>query len=156
LGGYYAIESLRMEKGYRAWGRELTPDTTPVEAGLLFACKHRSDIPFRGREAVEHGRDHGVSRRLAQFLVDAPEAYAWGNELLLRDGAPVGFVSSAAFGHTVGATVLMGYVERGDDATVDGHWLAEGRYEVVIGGTAYEARLSLVAPYDPRGERIRS
>ena len=53
--GYYAIESLRLEKAYRAFGRELTPDHSPVEAGLLFACKLRTDIDFLGRAAVERG-----------------------------------------------------------------------------------------------------
>jgi len=51
-GGYYTIESLRLEKGYRAFGRELTPSENPVEAGLLFACKLKTDIAFLGREAV--------------------------------------------------------------------------------------------------------
>ena len=90
LAGYYAIESLRLEKGYRAFGRELGPDTSPVEAGLTFACKLGTAIPFRGREAVErHGSD-GVTRRLVSLVVSDPQAYAWGGELLLRDGEPVG------------------------------------------------------------------
>ena len=57
--GYYAIESLRLEKAYRAFGRELTPDYNPVEAGLLFACKLKTDIRFLGREAVEKARGRG-------------------------------------------------------------------------------------------------
>src|SRR5258706_7594956 len=64
-GGYYAIESMRLEKAYRAFGRELTPDYNPVEAGLLFACKLRTDISFLGREAVEKARAEGPRRRLA-------------------------------------------------------------------------------------------
>ena len=55
-GGYYAIESLRLEKGYRAFGRELTPSENPVEAGLLFACKLKTDIAFLGREARREGQ----------------------------------------------------------------------------------------------------
>src|SRR5882762_7077116 len=62
--GYYAIESLRLEKAYRAFGRELTPDYNPAEAGLLFACKLKTDIPFLGREAVERVRTAGPRRRL--------------------------------------------------------------------------------------------
>jgi glycine cleavage system aminomethyltransferase T len=108
LAGYDAIESLRLEKGYRAFGRELGPDTSPAEAGLQFACKLHTAIPFRGREAVERHKAQGVSRRLVSLAVSDPSAYAWGGELLLRDGEPVGFANSAAFGHTVGRTVLLG------------------------------------------------
>jgi glycine cleavage system aminomethyltransferase T/glycine/D-amino acid oxidase-like deaminating enzyme len=156
LGGYYAIESLRLEKGYRAWGRELTPETTPVEAGLLFACKLSSDVAFRGRPAVEKHRREGVQRRLVTFQVEDPEAYAWGNELLLRDGEPVGFATSAAFGHTVGSVVMMGYVERGDRGDVDAEWLRAGRYQAAIGGTLFDTRMSLRPLYDPTGARIKA
>jgi 4-methylaminobutanoate oxidase (formaldehyde-forming) len=68
-GGYYAIESLRLEKGYRAFGRELTPSENPVEAGLLFACKLKTDIAFLGREAVEKARAEGARRKLVGFRV---------------------------------------------------------------------------------------
>src|SRR6185369_12449389 len=85
-GGYYAIESLRLEKGYRAFGRELTPSENPVEAGLLFACKLGTDIDFLGRDAVERARAQGVRRRLVGFVVDACEPMLWGGELILRDG----------------------------------------------------------------------
>jgi glycine cleavage system aminomethyltransferase T len=81
LAGYYAIESLRLEKGYRAFGRELGPDTSPVEAGLAFTCKLSTAIPFRGREAVERHQARGVSRRLVSMVVSDPSAYAWGGEL---------------------------------------------------------------------------
>ena len=82
--GYYAIESLRLEKGYRAFGRELTPDYRPVEAGLLFACKLRTDVDFLGRAAVEEARAAGPRRRLVSFVVDDPGADAVGR----RAGAP--------------------------------------------------------------------
>jgi 4-methylaminobutanoate oxidase (formaldehyde-forming) len=156
LAGYYAIESLRLEKGYRAFGRELSPDTTPVEAGLTFACKLGTDISFRGREAVERQQAAGVARRLASFVVADPDAYAWGGELLMRDEEPVGFVSSAAFGHTLGAAVLLGYVERRDGGRADREWLGQGRYQVAIGGELYDATASLRPPYDPSGARIRA
>jgi 4-methylaminobutanoate oxidase (formaldehyde-forming) len=156
LAGYYAIESLRLEKGYRAFGRELGPDTSPVEAGLLFACKLGTAIPFRGRSAVERQRASGVSRRLVSLVVSDPAAYAWGGELLLRDGEPVGFASSAAFGHTVGRAVLLGYVERRDGAPADRDWVSQGTYQVAIGGELFEASASLRPPYDPSGARIRS
>jgi FAD dependent oxidoreductase central domain len=64
----------RLEKGYRAFGRELGPDTSPAEAGLLFACKLSTAIPFRGREAVERHKAQGVSRRLVSLVVSDPSA----------------------------------------------------------------------------------
>ncbi len=72
--GYYTIESMRLEKGYRAYGRELTPEYNPVEAGLLFACKLRTPVPFLGREAVEKARAEGPRRRLVSVVVDAGPA----------------------------------------------------------------------------------
>jgi 4-methylaminobutanoate oxidase (formaldehyde-forming) len=156
LAGYYAIESLRLEKGYRAFGRELGPDTSPVEAGLGFTCKLGTAIPFRGREAVEKHKAQGVSRRLVSLVVSDPAAYAWGGELLLRDDEPAGFASSAAFGHTLGRTVLLGYVERRDGGRADRAWISQGRYQVAIGGELHAASVSLKPPYDPSGMRIRA
>ena len=71
--GYYAIESMRLEKGYRAFGRELTPDYNPVEAGLLFACKLGTDVSFLGREAVEKAKAEGPRRKLVSLVLDEPE-----------------------------------------------------------------------------------
>ncbi len=156
LAGYYAIESLRLEKGYRAFGRELSPDTSPVEAGLSFACKLGTAIPFRGRKAVERQKADGVCRRLVSLVVSDPAAYAWGGELLLRDGEPAGFASSAAFGHTVGRAVLLGYIERHGGGKADRDWLGRGTYQVAIGGERYDASVSLWPPYDPSGARIRA
>ena len=156
LAGYYAIESLRLEKGYRAFGRELGPDTSPLEAGLTFACKLGTAIAFRGRAALERHKAEGVARRLVSLVVSDPDAYAWGGELLLRAGEPAGFASSAAYGHTVGRTVLLGYVERRDGGKADRDWLDRGTYQVAIGGECYDASVSLRPPYDPTGARIRA
>src|ERR1700754_4765296 len=99
-GGYYTIESMRLEKGYRAFGRELTPSENPVEAGLLFACKLKSDIEFLGRDAVEQAVVQGPRRKLVGFQVDDADAMLWGGELILRDGVVAGQVTSAAWGQT--------------------------------------------------------
>ena len=100
--GYYALESLRIEKGYRAWGRELSPDTNPFEAGLAFACKLGKDISFTGRDALLKLRNEPLKRRLVVLTADgAHDRMLWGGEAIIRDGQAVGFVSSAAFGHTL-------------------------------------------------------
>ena len=146
--GYYAIESLRLEKGYRAFGRELTPDYGPVEAGLLFACKLKTDVDFLGRSAVEKARADGVRRRLVSFVVDDPAPMLWGGELLRRDGVPVGQVTSAAWGETVGACVGLGYVAD-PSGTTTRDWAGSGAYTVDVGGSVHPVRVGLRPPYDP-------
>ncbi len=154
--GYYAINAMRLEKGYRAYGPELNPDYNPVEAGLLFATKLKTDIPFLGREAVEAARAAGVRRRLVSFAVDDPAVMMWGGELLLRDGVGTGQVTSAAFGTATGSCVGLAYVWRPDGGVVTPEYLAEGEWQVNVGGTRVGASVSLKAPYDPTSERIRS
>jgi glycine cleavage system aminomethyltransferase T len=156
LGGYYAIDSLRLEKGYRAFGRELTPDYGPVEAGLLFACKLRSDVDFLGRTAVEKTRAAGPHRRLVSFAAADPDVMLWGGELVLRDGAPSGHVMSAAWGATVGAAVGLAYIWDPDGEVVDKNWLLGASYEVDVGGTRCPVSLSLRPLVDPDGLRVKA
>jgi 4-methylaminobutanoate oxidase (formaldehyde-forming) len=151
--GYYAIESLRLEKGYRAFGRELTPDYGPVEAGLLFTCKLRTDHDFRGREAVQRARELGPARRLVSFVVDEPEPILWGGELLLRDGRPVGQVTSAAWGAAVGASVGLAYAADPDGVTRP-DWIRAGTYSVDVGGVVAPVTVGLRPPYDPDNQRV--
>jgi 4-methylaminobutanoate oxidase (formaldehyde-forming) len=147
--GYHAINALRLEKGYRAWGADIGPDDNPVEAGLLFACKLKSQIPFLGRDAVEKARADGPSRRLVSFVLDDPEPMLWGAELVLRDGVAVGRLTSAAWGETVGAGVGLGYIRGPRDR------LSNGRYEINIGGELCPATVHIRPPYDPTNARIR-
>ena len=153
--GYYAIESLRLEKGYRAFGRELTPDFGPVEAGLMFACKVRSDVDFLGRTAVEKARSEGVSRRLVSFTVVDDDAMLWGGELVLRDGVAVGLVTSAAWGETVGSCVGLAYVSSVDGEVLTREAALQGSYAVNVGGEVLGIAVSTKAPYDPDGGKLR-
>jgi glycine cleavage system aminomethyltransferase T/glycine/D-amino acid oxidase-like deaminating enzyme len=172
--GYYAIESMRLEKGYRAFGRELTPDYNPVEAGLLFACKLGTDINFLGREAVEKARAEGPRRKLVSLLLDAgtvpqavpqtapqtvpqtaPPSAMWGGELVLRDGQPVGQVMSGAWGEALGAYVGLAYVRHPDGDVVTPAHLRSGTYQVNVAGDIRPATLHLRPPYDPQGTRVR-
>src|SRR5436853_6946793 len=86
--GYHAIASLRLEKGYRAWGRELTPDYNPYEAGLSFAVKlDKGD--FIGRDALLAAKAEPPARRLLNFVALAPDSpIAHGGELILRNREP--------------------------------------------------------------------
>jgi 4-methylaminobutanoate oxidase (formaldehyde-forming) len=153
--GYYAIESMRLEKGYRAFGRELTPDYGPVEAGLLFACKLKTDISFLGREAVEKARADGPRRRLVSLVLDDPDAMIWGGELVLRDGVAAGQVTSGAWGESLGACVGLGYLRHPGGETVTADYLRAGRCEVNVSGQRVAATVHLRPPFDPAGNRVK-
>jgi len=153
--GYYTIDSMRLEKGFRAYGRDLSPEYNPVEAGLRFACKLDTDVAFQGREAVEKAKAQGPTRRLVSVVLDEAEPMLWGGELLLRDGAAVGQVTSGAWGETLGACVGLAYVEHPDGEVVGGDYVRAGRYEVDVGGTRHAVTAHLRPPLDPKGERTR-
>jgi 4-methylaminobutanoate oxidase (formaldehyde-forming) len=151
--GYYALDSLRIEKGYRAWGRELTPDDTPLEAGLGFTVK--LDKPeFVGRAALLAQRARGIARRLLLFALDDPNAVAWGDEPIYREGVVVGTLTSAAHGHTLGRPVAMGYVSWSPGAAPE--TLVSERYEIDVAGVRVPATASLRAWHDPAGARMRA
>ena len=116
--GYYAINSLRLDKGYRAFGSDLTPDHNPVEAGLRFTCKLATDLDFVGRSAVEQAIADGPRRRLVSVRLDDPDPMLWGGELVLQDGEPAGQVTSAAWSGTLRASVGLAYVWRPDRGPV--------------------------------------
>jgi 4-methylaminobutanoate oxidase (formaldehyde-forming) len=153
--GYYAIESMRLEKGYRAYGRELTPDYGPVEAGLGFACKLRTDISFLGREAVEKTRAEGPRRRLVSLVAGDPHTMMWGGELVLRDGLAAGQVTSAAWGEELGATAGLAYIWDPAGEPVTPEFVRTGSYQVNVGGEIRAVTVSLRPPFDPSGERVR-
>jgi 4-methylaminobutanoate oxidase (formaldehyde-forming) len=148
--GYYALESLRLEKFYRAWGRELSPDFTPYEAGLGFAVKlDKGD--FIGRDALIAARAAPLRRRLVCFTGLSPETpLAHGGELILCDGKPVGDVTSAAFGHSLDRIVALGYVA---NAAPD---MLGRRFELDIAGELVPVRASFKPPYDPDGARLKA
>jgi glycine cleavage system aminomethyltransferase T len=150
--GYQAIESLRLEKGYRAFPRELNPDLTPLEAGLLFAtalgARGASEKDFLGRAALEAHREHlgagGPRRRVVSFVCSDPDAMLWGGELVLRDGEAAGQVTSAAYGATVGTCVGLALLRA--DGPVRQDDLAAATYEVDLAGRRLGLRMSLRAP----------
>jgi sarcosine dehydrogenase len=152
--GYYALDSLRMEKAYRAWGRDVTIDDTPWEAGLGFAVRLDKPVAFLGREALLEQRERTLTKRLLTFVLEDAAALPWGDEPILRDGRVVGTVTSAAFGHTLGRAVAMGYVR--DPGGVDEAYVAGGRFALDVGGDRIPARAGLAAPYDPRAVRVKS
>ncbi len=149
--GYRAIETLRLEKGYRAWGADIGPDHTPLMAGLGWATKLRTRQPFLGRAALENAAP--LPRLLAGFAVETQGAVLLGRETILRDGIQVGWLTSGGHGHTLGHAIGYGYVRRPEGVTPE--WLLAGTYQLEIAGERVPARANLTPFYDPTGARTR-
>lgn len=151
--GYHALNSLRMEKGYRHWSHDITDEDTPLEAGLGFTVKFDKPGGFIGREALLRQKEAGINKRLVQFLLKDPEPLLYHNEPIWRDGEIVGHITSGAYGHTLGATVGLGYVSGADVA--DTQALLASSYELEVAGERYAATASLKPMYDPDNLKIR-
>ncbi|MEQ1941812.1 FAD-dependent oxidoreductase [Mesorhizobium sp. VNQ89] len=152
--GYRAIESLRLEKGYRAWGSDITPNDTPFEAGLGWAVKLRKNTDFMGRRALEHVAGEALKKRLVGFTVDDPNIVLLGRETILRDGVPVGYLTSGGYGYTIGSNIGYGYVRNADGISDD--LLLAGKYQLVVAMDATPATIHLEPMYDPKAERVKA
>jgi len=145
-GGYRAIDSLRLEKGYRVWAVDITPETTPYEAGLGFAVKlEKGD--FIGREALLRAQE--PEQRLCCVVLDDARSVALGSEPVRVDGRIAGRVTSGGYGYSVARSIAYAYLPA-DEATV-------GRpVEVEIFGEWVGGRVASEPLWDPSGERVRS
>ncbi len=150
--GYRAIETLRLEKGYRAWSSDIGPDHTPDEAGLGWAVKVKSNIPFKGREAVASQREDGVRKILATFTTSGDTILS-GRETIYRNGERCGWLSSGGFGHTLGRSIGMGYVRASE--AIDKNYVLSGTYELEVATERVPAEVTLSPLYDPEMNRIR-
>ena len=153
--GYHTLNSLRIEKAYRDWPHDIGPADTPLEAGLAFTCDWAKPAGFVGRDALLAQREAGpVRRRLVQFLLEDSEPLLVHNEPIYRDGERVGFVTSAMYGHTLGAAVGLGYVAH--EEGVSEAFVAAGRYRIELPTGRVPARASLTPLYDPKSTRVRA
>ena len=150
--GYHALNSLRIEKGYRHWGHDAADEDTPLEAGLGFAVRLNKEN-FLGREVLVEQKHTGVKKRLVQFALEDPEILLYHNEPIWRDNEIVGFITSGMFGHTLGAAIGLGYVNHADGVTPE--YIQSGRYEIEVAGRRIPARASLRPFYDPENKRIK-
>ena len=151
--GYHAMNSLRMEKGYRHWGHDIADEDTPLQAGLSFAVAFNKAADFIGREALLRQKAEGLTRRLVMFALEDPEPLVYHNEPIWRDGKLVGRVTSGAYGHTLGRSLCMGYVK--SDTVLTNEVLLSGSYEIEVASKRYAARASLRPFYDPTSARIK-
>lgn len=145
--GYRAIDSLRLEKGYLYWSTDISPDYTPVEAGLGARVHLKSKGDFRGRAALEAQKKTGPERRLCTFVSDR-KLPLYGGETILRDGRTVSLASSAGFGHTIGKTIIFGYLSGTDAAATD--------FEVEVFGDRYGIERVEGPLHDPENVRLKA
>ena len=142
-----AFDSLRLEKGYRLWGQDLTPEHDPLEAGLGFAV--RWDKEFQGKQALEAIRDAGgPASKLACMTFDDPSTVVMGKEPVLHDGRVVSYVTSAAYGYSIGRGIAYGYLPA--DLAVEGTPV-----EVEYFGQRHTATVAADPLVDPKGERLK-
>ncbi|GJL82162.1 MAG: FAD-dependent oxidoreductase [marine bacterium B5-7] len=151
--GYRAIESLRLEKGYRAWGADIGPDYTPLEAGLGWAVKFKSGQDFIGRDALIKARENKLTRQLMCFTLDNADVVLLGRETIYRNGKRVGWLSSAGWGYTIATNIGYGYVRHADG--IDQTFLESGHYELEVATERVPCNIHFEPLYDPQMNRIK-
>ena len=152
--GLMALESLRLEKGYRDYGVDIDNTDTPLAAGLGFVVDFEKG-DFIGRDALLAQKARGApTRRLVQFLLEDPEPLLMHHEPILCDGHYCGYIRAGAYGHTLGASVGLGVVEHEDGVTAE--FLRTHRFEIEVNDRRVAATASLAPMYDPKSERVRA
>jgi glycine cleavage system aminomethyltransferase T/glycine/D-amino acid oxidase-like deaminating enzyme len=146
-GGYKAVDSLRLEKGYRVWGADIGPEVNPYDAGLGF-CVKLDKGDFIGHEALVKARETPPTTRLACLVLDEPHSVALGSEPVRIDGSVTGRVTSGGYGYAVGKSIAYAYVPALADVGTD--------VEVEIFGTWVPGRVAAEPLFDPKGARVRS
>lgn len=152
--GYHALEHLRCERAYREYGLDLTPEDTPLEAGLGFAVKLNKPTGFIGRDALMRQKEGGpLTKRLVMFKLKDPEPVLFHDEIIRLNSDIVGYISSGAYSFTLGTSVGMGYVNHPDGITKD--LVENGDWVIEIACERHPAEASLRAFFDPSGERVK-
>jgi glycine cleavage system T protein len=148
-GGYRAIDSLRLEKGYRVWGADITPDETPYEGGVGFCARLDKEGGFIGRGALVAAKEQGPRTRLVCLLLEDPRSVALSNEPVRIGGEIVGRVTTGGYGFTVAKSIAYAYVppEHAEPGT---------EVAVEIFGRWVEGEVAAEPLFDPKGERIRA
>ncbi len=153
LAGYHAMNSLRLESGYRHWGHDISDEDTPLEAGLGFAVAWDKTGGFRGREALLTQREQPRVKRLVQFRLEDPDLMLYHDEPIFNDGELVGRTTSGAWSYTEDRCLAMGYVSDEDGVTLA--YLDGGAFEIEVAGNRISATASLRSFYDPKSLRVK-
>ena len=152
--GYRAIETLRLEKGFRAWGADIGPDHTPLEAGLGWAVKLDSGVDFTGRTALLAQRERGVDKVLSGFSTADKDVILLGRETIYRNGKRVGWLASGGWGHSVARAIGYGYVRHPAGVTAD--FVLTGSYELEVATERVPCTPHLTPLYDPNMARVKA
>jgi sarcosine dehydrogenase len=149
--GFHAIDSLRLERGFRHWGADIGPDDTPFEAGLGFAVNlNKKD--FIGCKALQAQKNETLKRKLVTFTVDDPQAMIYHDEPIYRNGILASSNTHGSFSHVLGLPIGMGYLTNPDGITDE--WILEGVYEIEVEDQRVPAKVHLDPVYDPKGKRV--
>jgi glycine cleavage system aminomethyltransferase T len=154
FAGLQTLETLRLEKAYRDYGNDVDNLDTPLEVGLSRFVDFDKPGGFTGKEALLRHKEAGVKHRLVQFLLEGPEPLLYYNEPIYRNGELAGRILAGGYGHTLGASVGLGYIENEEGISAD--YVKSGTYEIMLAGVRYPAKASLRPMYDPKSERVRS
>jgi 4-methylaminobutanoate oxidase (formaldehyde-forming) len=148
-GGYRAIDSMRLEKGYRVWGADITPDETPYEGGVGFCVKLDKEGGFIGRDALVEAKEQGPRSRLCCLVLDDARSVALGNEPVRVNGEIKGRVTTGGYGYTVERSIAYAYLP-------PEHSEPQTTIAVEIFGRWVEGQVVPEPLFDPKGERIRA
>ncbi len=155
LAGMHALDTGRLEKKFLHFGHDVADEDTPLEAGVSFVCNLDKAIPFIGHDAIARQKEteRPLKKRLVQFLLQDPEPLLYHHEPILRDGEIVGHLTSGNYGHTLGGSVGLGYVECEEGVSAD--YINSGSWEIDVACERIPATASLRALYDPKAERVK-
>jgi len=150
--GLHAVDSLRLERGFKHWPSDISPEHSPLEAGLGFAVDFSKE-DFLGKEALLKQKADGLKRKLVIFTIDDPDPLIYHDEPIFKDGELVSENTHGAYGYLVGGSVGMCYLKNEDGITNE--WIQAGTYEIGVNGKRYSITIHLTAPHDPKGLRAR-
>jgi 4-methylaminobutanoate oxidase (formaldehyde-forming) len=151
--GLHCMDALRLEKGYKLWGHDMSIDETPLEVGLRFAVAFDKGSDFLGRAALLRQQAEGLRKQLLIFTIDDGAPLLLHAEPIYRDGVLVGRTTSGGMGFRIGRAIAMGLVH--NDAGITRAWIRAGTWAIEVAGERYPATIHLTPPYDPQGERMR-
>jgi 4-methylaminobutanoate oxidase (formaldehyde-forming) len=152
--GFHAMNSLRLEAGYRHWGHDISDEDTPLEAGLGFAVAWQKPGGFIGREALIAQKEQPRAKRLIQLRIEDPELVSYHDDPVFRDGIYVGRTTGGMWSHTQDRCLSMAYLN--NPSGVDQAWLDSGDWQIEIGTRRRAVTPSIRSFYDPTNKRVRS
>ena len=152
--GFHAMNSLRLEAGYRHWGHDISDEDTPLEAGLGFAVAWQKPGGFTGRDALLAQKDQPRAKRLIQLRIEDPDLISYHDDPIFRDDTYVGRTTGGMWSHTQDRCLSMAYLN--NPAGVDQAWLDSGDWQIEIGTRRRAVTPSIRSFYDPTNKKVRS